>query len=142
MTYLLCVVVNLDGVPFMLDRVLISDRLLALCDDDEGIRSACGERLRSSGLSDGACERALRRYLLLTEFPERIAERQPVCHESVVYSRYYWFTLFAKLCRTRQGHDAGLEQQAFQILENADCEVDWNVIRAIEIRVEEDVLRE
>lgn len=44
-----------------------------------------------------------------------------------------------KLYQAKHGLDTGLEQQAFQLLEDAGPEVDWSAIEAIEARVAEDV---
>jgi hypothetical protein len=77
--------------------------------------------------------RALKFYLLLTEMPSLLGEGT-FSAEQVLYSRYYWFVRFARLRQAMAGHDAGLEQQALQILEQppTDCELDWLIVERIE----------
>jgi hypothetical protein len=59
--------------------------------------------------------------------------------ELLLYNRYYWFLKFARLFVRENGPDAGLEQQAFQILENSEGKIDWSVIEAIECQVENEI---
>lgn len=56
-------------------------------------------------------------------------------NELIFYNRYYWFVFFLKLYTAKHGYDAGLEQQAFQLLEESETmniEVDWDLIVKIE----------
>ncbi len=62
--------------------------------------------------------RALKVYVLLTEAPE-LLEDLGAGAERVLWSRYYWLLRFAKLHRAAEGDDAGIEQQTFQLLEEA-----------------------
>ncbi len=50
----------------------------------------------------------------------------------VFYNRYYWFRRFMEGYQTERGLDAGLEQQAFQMLEQAPADIDWEMIPLIE----------
>jgi hypothetical protein len=70
--------------------------------------------------------------VLLTEQSESFSDQYDP--ESIFWSRYYWFLRFVHVVQGRQGADAGLEQQAFQILEHPwpDCEPDWNNLEAVE----------
>jgi hypothetical protein len=91
-------------------------------------------------LDDEVCGRAFRYYLLFTHWPSLIdPEGAALSPADIFYNRYRWFLAFAKLHQAKHGVDAGLEQQAFQLLEDAETEVDWTVIEAIEARVTEDV---
>jgi hypothetical protein len=47
---------------------------------------------------------------------------------STFYNRYYWMLRFKAL----QPYDAGLDQQAQQLLEYAPSEVDFSIVEAIE----------
>ena len=70
-------------------------------------------------------------YLVLTNFKERLPakwQKEPLN----LYNRYYWFRRFIRLHCTIHGEDAGLEQQAFQILEQSMADLDWQVIEAID----------
>jgi hypothetical protein len=44
------------------------------------------------------------------------------------YNQYYWFERFVSAWQAAHGKDAGLEQQAFKVLENAPEDVDWDVV--------------
>jgi hypothetical protein len=70
----------------------------------------------------------LKNYIALTRsaIPTLTAEDR-------LYNRYFWFCRLVNASRAVFGEDAGLEQQAFQILENADCDVDWEMTRQIEL---------
>ena len=46
-------------------------------------------------------------------------------------NRYYWFTRFACLAQRTFGYDAGIEQQAFQIIEYAECEIDAGLLEQL-----------
>jgi hypothetical protein len=75
--------------------------------------------------------RALKFYLLLTEMPDLLAGHD-FSPEQLFWSRYYWFLQYVYL---RQADpDAGLEQQAMQILEHPHptCTPDWSVLQGVE----------
>ena len=55
----------------------------------------------------------------------------PLSEEDLFYNKYYWFRAFVKRHRAAAGYDAGLEQQAFKMLENARSPLDWSVIERI-----------
>jgi hypothetical protein len=54
---------------------------------------------------------------------------------TLFYNRYYWFKRFVKQHEARYGFDAGLEQQAFKLLESAPEDIDWAVIGHLDARV-------
>lgn len=81
-------------------------------------------------LRDENCGPPLRAYLALTD--GRLgAELSP---QDQVYNRYLWFRRFAIEHNRLFGFDAGVEQQTMQILENADCEIDWNAIQELDLK--------
>jgi hypothetical protein len=90
-------------------------------------------------LDDPLAGRALKFYLLLTEMPDLIAD-QRLSAEQMFWSRYYWFLLHVRLREAVVGPDAGLEQQAFQILEHPRpiCTPDWSMIDELEAAAKRD----
>jgi hypothetical protein len=83
-------------------------------------------------LEDRVAGRSLKFYLLLTEMPELLAPEQ-ASPEEIFWTRYYWFVRYARLQQAVYGYDAGLEQQAFQILDypQPDCDPDWNWLESV-----------
>jgi hypothetical protein len=76
-------------------------------------------------------------YLLLTHYPERIINHFPAMSQNdLLYNRYYWFVKYKNEYQARCGYDAGLEQQAFKLLEEIDRvlkgEIDWAIIQKID----------
>ena len=63
-----------------------------------------------------------------------------LCNEEVFWNRYYWFLRHISACATIGVRDAGLEQQAFQILEYPfpPCSPDWSHLEAVEKLAEQD----
>ena len=51
--------------------------------------------------------------------------------KTVFYTRPYWFNRLVHLSEQRGVIDAGLQQQAFRLLESAPADVDWQVVEAI-----------
>lgn len=82
---------------------------------------------------DGSAEAdAFARYLLFSDSSlYKQVELGPLSETRIFYNRYYWFLTFAKLRRSKRGHDAGVEQQAFKLLESAPDAVDWGVVAEI-----------
>lgn len=97
--------------------------------------NACASRLsrestagvRDDLLDDPECGFPLRVYVAITcgkignEFND--LDR--------LYNRYYWFQRFASVYQFKYGPDAGIEQQAIQILEQSSCDVDWSILARI-----------
>lgn len=56
--------------------------------------------------------------------------------EDLHYNRYYWFIKFKNRYFDLYGHDEGIEQQAYKMLENIDMYlengIDWTVIECID----------
>lgn len=78
-------------------------------------------------LKHAACGPPLRVYLALTH--GQIG--QDLTPEDLLNNRYFWFLRFAHSYHTAFGDDAGIDQQAFQILEQAECEVDWLIVEQL-----------
>lgn len=75
---------------------------------------------------------AYRRYLVFSKPP--IVDVEPLASCSMpdaFYNAYYWFLIFVKQYQAHVGPDAGLEQQAFQMIEQAPEGVDWQVMESI-----------
>lgn len=51
--------------------------------------------------------------------------------EDAFYNQYYWYLVFSKLYQASSGFDAGVEQQAFRLLESAPEGVSWDRIDQI-----------
>jgi hypothetical protein len=120
-------------------RLVTEDVLTSAGPDLDPLRPTLGH-YDLALLGDPRVGQALRSYLLLTERPECFTSRgwSP---EEVFWSRYYWFLRFSKLRTTSSGPDAGLEQQAFQILEHPhpSCLPDWSELERVELMVERDI---
>src|SRR5947208_683299 len=76
---------------------------------------------------EGEAGEALARSLLFEHWPELLGAGEAPDPQRLFYNRYYWFVRFVALRQAADGYDAGLEQQAFKMLEEADREVDWEV---------------
>jgi hypothetical protein len=87
----------------------------------------CGN-IRSDLLDDPVCGTPLRNYVVITlgSFDDQLSVVERL------YNRYYWFQRLVAAHRTSRAYDAGLEQQAMQILERADCELDWEIVAQID----------
>jgi hypothetical protein len=70
-------------------------------------------------LSDSAAGPSLRAFLVLSHWPHLLAGRGWTTEE-VIWSRYYWFRRFVRIRAAGSGPDAGLEQQALDILEHPE----------------------
>ena len=68
-------------------------------------------------------------YLLFYHWPDLVRFRFPCVSEAeLFYNAYYWFRVYSHTYMKIHGRDAGLEQQAFRLLEQADRSdenVDW-----------------
>jgi hypothetical protein len=75
---------------------------------------------------------ALRHHLLFADASRAHVAGFSLDAVALFYNQYYWFKRFVCERDAARGHDAGLEQQAFQLLESAPDDVDWSVIEAID----------
>ena len=76
-------------------------------------------------------------YLVLTYCRECLPADLQV-EPLILYNRYFWFMRFMRMYCKQHGKDVGLEQQAFQIVEQAMADVDWQIIAAIDQRTNEE----
>ncbi len=73
---------------------------------------------------------ALSRFLLYSrQLTKAGSDLDPT---TAFYNAYYWFLKFKKAYTHKNGYDAGIEQQAFKLLEEASIDIDWSVIEEIE----------
>jgi hypothetical protein len=89
--------------------------------------------------SDPAIERCLTFFLLLTHAPD-LLPGQVATAEQLFYSRYYWFRRYQCLITETGGPNAGLAQQAFQLLEHPspECIPDWSFLQTLDQRATHD----
>jgi hypothetical protein len=80
-------------------------------------------------LLEGEAGDALICSLLFERWPELVG---PLDAAARLSNRYFWFVRFVALWTAGHGPDAGLEQQAHQVLEQADCDVDWALIERLD----------
>lgn len=114
---------------------LIPEKELVGCDQIvEGIvsrdRSVHWEKL------DPSSRQAYGRYALFSdEHARREANFSRLPAEQVFYNKYYWILIFSKRYQSKFGKDAGIEQQAFKVLETAPPNVDWKTVEEIVLAV-------
>jgi hypothetical protein len=94
-------------------------------------------RVSTAALSDDNLSTLLQYYLFLTEYPNAVHSYLPELSEAdLLYNRYYWFLKFKTNYGSKRGDDAGLDQQAFQLIEEIDQKltagVNWSIIQQIE----------
>jgi hypothetical protein len=82
-------------------------------------------------LDPGNVGEALAWSLLFDRWPD-LLPGLPINREDAFYNQYFWFKRFATLKQERDGYDAGLEQQAFQLLEQPDFDLDWALIEQLD----------
>lgn len=70
---------------------------------------------------------ALARATMFERWPE-LVPGGPLDPQTTFYNRFFWFRRFATLWQAAHGEDDGIEQQAFQLLEYVDVDVDWDVV--------------
>ena len=60
--------------------------------------------------------------------------------EEIFWSRFYWFERLRLLHQKNGGFDTGIDQQAFQILENPfpPCEPDWANLESVKNQAQHD----
>lgn len=91
-------------------------------------------------IDDPVYGQAFRRFLILSRWSSSGAGSLPDLDEATLFcSRYYWFLRSIRLYASTDGPDAGLEQQAYPMLERADLDIDGSIIEQIEARVEMEV---
>ena len=89
-------------------------------------------------LNDKFYGRALKLYILLS-YSSVFSSEDPVL---IFYNRYYWFLTFIEKYKLKNGDDAGLEQQAFKLLEEVegiDGDLDWGIVEQLNSKVIQEV---
>lgn len=119
----------------MSDVLIPEDELVRRDEIIEGIvsrdRSVRWEKL------DPSSRQAYGRYTLFSDEDAcREARFSQLSVEAIFYNRYYWILIFAKRYQSKFGKDAGIEQQAFKVLETAPPSVDWKAVEEIALAVE------
>ena len=85
----------------------------------------------SVALDPGDVGEALAWSLLFEHWPD-LLPGSPIDRVDAFYNQYFWFKRFATLKQERDGYDAGLEQQVFQLLEQPDFDLDWSLIEQLD----------
>jgi hypothetical protein len=93
----------------------------------------------SMDLNNATSGSAFKYYFLLSYWPLRLGYDPELSQEALFYNKYFWFLKFVRLYSLVLGTDAGLEQQAFQMIKNAGFNVDWALLEEIEQRVESEL---
>jgi hypothetical protein len=75
---------------------------------------------------DPVLRRPLLFFVLLTHLPDLL--NGEFAADELFYNRYYWFSRFSKKYQQEHGYDAGFEQEAHQLLEYADIELDERLV--------------
>jgi hypothetical protein len=120
-----------------LGTLLIPESLLMPLYGEASAKSSTSDVSAEVTLSGTPYEQPYLNYLVLTQLHEKLpCEWQS--DSLVLYNRYFWFLRFAKIRSEQHGKDPGIEQQAFQILENAMADIDWTVVEAIDEAVHEE----
>src|SRR5436309_2843797 len=91
----------------------------------------------SINLDDDSYGEAFQNYLVFSHCSSFIRDKRPDANDTIMlYNRYYWFLTFSKFYMKKHGYDAGMEQQAFKLLETAEGELNWEVIAELIRRVD------
>jgi hypothetical protein len=118
---------------------LLPEAVLTMQDEEVRRRFQALEHRYCVDIEDELYGAAFRHYVLLTHWPSLLCAASEMTPEAVFYNRYYWLLKFVKLYICKHGFDAGSEQQVLQLLERADCDVDWLILQQIEQQVEKEV---
>ncbi|RDU38115.1 hypothetical protein DRW41_00655 [Neobacillus piezotolerans] len=84
---------------------------------------------------DEDLEKVLHYFLILKEFGQEITAGSPFTTEQILYSQYYWYVYFKNQYFSKYGYDAGMDQQAFKLIEHIayelNDEVNWDFLEQI-----------
>lgn len=87
-------------------------------------------------VDDVELSKALNYFLFLKQCPQDILTNSSFTYEIVLYSQYYWFIYFKNHYFLKYGYDAGMDQQAFLLIENLTNElgeeVDWELLEKVQ----------
>lgn len=70
----------------------------------------------------------------LHKYEEELIETKNVSLDTVLYSKYYWFSRLRDRFHEVYGSDAGIDQQQFMILEEMDQRldhIDWDFVEIL-----------
>ncbi len=73
-------------------------------------------------------------WYFLNKHEEKLKDTKGLSLETILYSKYYWFSRFTDRFHVVYGFDAGVEQQQFMIVEEIDQKlenVDWNFVESL-----------
>lgn len=88
----------------------------------------------ANDVSDARLKKALCYYKFLSNNIESLASLEG--KSKVLYAKYYWYTQYKKRYFEVFGYDAGIEQEAYKVLEEIESKledgVNWSVIQQIE----------
>jgi hypothetical protein len=115
----------------ILKHILIPEDQISLIHSEARSDASCLVSNVNFDLDDDSYDSPYLNYLVLTHLRDRLPanlQEEPL----ILYNRYFWFRRFIRMHSTKHGKVAGLEQQAFQILEHSMADLDWQVIEAID----------
>jgi hypothetical protein len=82
---------------------------------------------------------AFRAFALFDRWPDLLSDSgRALAPIDCFYNKYYWFQRFTGLWSRQHGRDAGMEQQAFQMLETVGHEIDWSIVELLGTRAQKD----
>lgn len=91
-------------------------------------------------LSDDEINFIINNYQLLINKEQEIVQLLNTNLESILYSKYFWISLYLKRYNEKFGYDAGIEQQQFKLINEIDERsnegVNWKLIEDIEKKIE------
>ena len=72
----------------------------------------------------------LTNFVIFEKFSDKLLNYSPI---TKFYNKYYWFQKYVNRNHKLNGFDAGLEQQSFKLLDEAEHikGIDWQVIKEI-----------
>jgi hypothetical protein len=117
------------------DDVLMSSAELSPHEPEVRRRAAMLDPPLNVDLEDPIYGAAFTRYLLFEHWPDLLGRDLPM--DQIFYNRYFWLVRAATLYQERHGPDAGLEQMAFQLIEHAEGDIDFDLLQTLEARARE-----
>jgi hypothetical protein len=81
-------------------------------------------------LSNESYNDALKKFILLDNFPERFGANNDI---NIFYNKYYWYLKFYQEYQNTHGSNMSMEQQAFKITEEGERydDIDWEIVESI-----------
>jgi hypothetical protein len=121
----------------MLDDIMIPEAVLAEKDSEMRTMIETKKQSLSADIDDPTYGPSLRHFLLLSEYSVLLQGSFRPDSQKLFYNKYYWFVRFVRLYSSKCGQDAGLEQQAFQMLEQESEQLDWSIVEEIDKKANE-----